>query len=137
MEGFIPHKIGSTEQTAFEYIDAAAATYQIGEALAFNAAGLLALCGATVKPQYIAMKNVTLAENGRLCVTPVRPDIVYETHNQAAFTSVKKGSRVTLHTDGMRVTATTAGGVATVLDFEGTAAGRVVHVCFEDVNPSA
>ena len=62
---------------------------------------------------------------------------MYETHNQAAFTSVKKGSRVTLHTDGMRVTATTAGGVATVLDFEGTAAGSVVHVCFEDVNPSA
>lgn len=131
MEGFIPHKIGREEQTAFVYsMDAAAGTYKVGELL-YLSNGLLTLCSGTNVPQFVSMKDTQLSEAGKLCVTPVRDDIIYETHNQAAFTSIKVGDKVTVHTDGMQVTATTTNGTATVRGFDGTAAGSCVYVVFE------
>lgn len=138
MEGFIPHVIGNDEQTAFEYLPAAAATFKVGEALAFNANGQLALAAGSTKPQYFSYKDTTIGTAGELlCVTRVRDDIIYETHNSAAFTSVKIGAKVTIEADspgrpgGMRVTATTTDGVATVVGFDATAVGSRVRVKFE------
>lgn len=132
MEGFIPHVIGNDEQTAFEYLPAAAATFKVGEALAFNANGQLALAAGSTKPQYFSYKDTTIGTAGDLlCVSRVRDDIIYETHNSAAFTSVKIGAKVTIAADGMRVTATTTDGVATVVGFDATAVGSRVRVKFE------
>ena len=58
---------------------------------------------------------------------------IYETTNSAAFSSAKIGQKVTLHTDGLQVTATTASGVAEIVDFDDKAksgAGGTVHVRF-------
>lgn len=132
MNGFIPHVIGNDEQTAFEYKGAAAATYTIGEALAYNANGYLALASGTTKPEYFAYKNTTITAAGDpLCVTRVRDDIIYETHNSAAFTSIKLGNKVTIASDGLRVTATTTDGVVTVVGIEDTGVGSKIRVKFE------
>ncbi len=131
MEGFIPYKIGREEQTAFVHsMDAAAGTYKVGELLTLDG-GVLKLCSGTTVPQFISMKETTLDAAGKLCVTPVRDDIIYETHAAAAFTSVKVGDKVTVHTDGMQVTATTSGGTATVRGIEGTAVGSAILVTFD------
>lgn len=128
---FIPDRIGSTEQTAFEFITADAATYVVGEALAYSSGVLVAATGTTT-PEYISMENRTLAEDGLLCVTRIRPDIVYETTNQANL-SATPGAKVTLHTDGLRVTNTTTNGVAEIVSAEAaaaTATGKKVYVRF-------
>ena len=46
---------------------------------------------------------------------------------------MKLGDKVTLHTDGLQVTATTASGVAEVVGMDGTAAGDRVRVRFPAV----
>ena len=46
---------------------------------------------------------------------------------------LKLGDKVTLHTDGLQVTATTASGVAEVVGMDGTAAGDRVRVRFPAV----
>ena len=56
--------------------------------------------------------------------------MIYETISSAAFTSIKQGQKVTLATDGMKVTATTTDGVAEVVDIADTAAGGKVYVRF-------
>ena len=63
----------------------------------------------------------------------VNKDMIFETTFAAAATSVKLGSKVTLHTDGLQVTATTTNGVAEIVDFDDKAksgAGGTVHVRF-------
>ena len=47
------------------------------------------------------------------------------------MSSVNIGDKVTLHTDGMQVTATTASGVATVVGRVGTGVGDMQYVRFE------
>ena len=49
---------------------------------------------------------------------------------QAAGTGLTIGSKVTLHTDGLQVTGTTASGVAEVVYMDGTAAGDMCRVRF-------
>ena len=46
---------------------------------------------------------------------------------------VAVGDKVTIHTDGLQVTATTTGGVAEVVWMEGTASGAKVRVRFPGV----
>ena len=55
---------------------------------------------------------------------------VWRTQLSALGTSLKRGNKVTLETDGLRVTATTTSGVATIVDLEGTAVGDGVRVRF-------
>ena len=48
----------------------------------------------------------------------------------ASGTTLAVGSKVTLHTDGMQVTATTTGGVAEITSIEGQTVGDAVTVKF-------
>lgn len=108
-----------------EYNTAAAVV--LGEALVLTD-GKLTKCGAAVKPQYIA---VGPGVNGMAQVIKVNPHIVFDTTLAAAGTALKLGNKVTLHTDAAQVTATTEGGVATIVAMEGTAVGDHVQVRFE------
>ena len=63
-------------------------------------------------------------------VIRVNKDMIFETTFAAAATSVKLGDKVTLHTDGLQVTGTTASGVAEVVYMDGTAAGDMCRVRF-------
>ena len=94
----------------------------IGEALVLTS-GKLTKCGATAKPQFIAMADCAATDENRLIpAARVEPNQLYEVPVTAAPTSLAVGSKVTLHTDGLQVTATTASGVVTVEDLNGAKA---------------
>ena len=101
----------------------------MGEALVLTN-GKLTKCGATVKPEFIAMADCAAdAANRLIPVARVEANQLYEVPVTAAPTSLVEGSKVTLHTDGMQVTATTADGVVTVENLNGaTAAGDTIVV---------
>lgn len=98
----------------------------LGEALVVTA-GKLTKCGATAKPAYVA---VGPGVDGTAPVIKVQDYMAFETTLAAAGADLKVGSVVTLHTDGMQVTATTASGVATIVALGGTAIGSAVTVRF-------
>ena len=95
---------------------------QLGEALVLTS-GKLTKCGATAKPEFIAMADCAAAAANRLIpVARVEANQLYEVPVTAAPTSLVEGNKVTLHTDGMQVTATTTDGVVTVENLNGAAA---------------
>lgn len=106
-----------------EYLDVTdAEAVAEGEALVL-ASGKLTKCGATAAPQYIAMGIKTAADTKRMIpVCRVEKNQVYAVPVTAAPASVKVGEKVTLHTDGLQVTATTTSGVVTVVDLNGASA---------------
>ena len=101
----------------------AGTSYSYGEALVLNG-GKLAKCGPTAVPTHICGEDYTAPEsdNRAIIAEPVLADMIFEVPFSAAPTSVNVGDKVTLHTDGLQVTATTASGVATVFDKNGAAA---------------
>lgn len=98
----------------------------LGEALTLTA-GALTKCAATTKPGYIAAGP---AVDGVAPVVKVQDYMTFETTLAAAGTALKAGSVVTLHTDGLQVTATTESGVSTIVNMAGTAVGDTVTVRF-------
>lgn len=113
-----------------EYLDVTdAEAVDEGEALVLTS-GKLTKCGATAAPQYIAMGVKTAADTNRtLPVCRVEKNQVYAVPVTAAPSALVAGNKVTLHTDGLQVTATTTSGVVTVVDLNGaTAAGDEIIV---------
>ena len=103
--------IGSVEP--FEYLEKTAGeTVQAGEALSV-ANGKLTKCAATAKPEYIAMGGEN--RSGLVPVIRVLATTIFEVPAQADQSALGAGSKVTLHTDGLKVTATTTSGVFTLL----------------------
>lgn len=101
---------------------------QLGEALVLTS-GKLTKCGATAKPEFIAMADCAADAAKRLIpAARVEPNQLYEVPVQAAPTSLVEGSKVTLHTDGLQVTATTTSGVVTVESLNGAAAAGDIIV---------
>ncbi|WP_443662682.1 hypothetical protein [Dysosmobacter sp.] len=100
----------------------------LGEALVTDSTGLLTKCGATVRPDYIAVGPQD--DNDIVPVVKVQDYQIWHTQLSAAGTSLKPGNKVTLEADGLRVTATTTSGVATIVDLEGTGVGDGVRVRF-------
>ncbi len=100
----------------------------MGEALVTAATGLLTKCGATARPEFIAVGPQD--EHDCVPVVRVQDYQVWRTQLSAAGTSLKPGNKVTLEADGLRVTATTESGVAAIVALEGTAVGDSVRVRF-------
>ena len=125
------HSIEDGRVAAIEYLPAGAITPKVGMAL-LQTSGNLALATGANKPTYISMcERATACTAGELIpVIRVLPDMVFETTSSAAMTSIKLGSKVTLHTDALQVTATTTDGVAEVVHIADTAAGGAVRVRF-------
>ena len=100
----------------------------IGEALVLTN-GKLTKCGATVKPEFIAMADCVADATKRLIpAARVEGNQLYEVPVQEPPTSLVEGSEVTLHTDGLQVTATTTSGVVTVESLNGAAAAGDIIV---------
>lgn len=114
-----------------EYLPCGAIQPKIGLALT-QASGNLAIASGTTRPTYICMTERAAAVTAGEIIPVVRvgADVIFETTNSAAFTSVKQGDKVTISGDGLEVTATTTSGVAEVIDFDGTAVGSKVRVRF-------
>ena len=100
-----------------------------GEALVLSA-GKLTKCGVTKKPEFISMAILAAdATERRIAVCRVESNQVYEVPVSAAPTALVPGDKVTIHTDGLQVTATTADGVVTVVNTIGAAvAGDTILV---------
>lgn len=114
-----------------EYLPCGAIKPQIGMALV-QTSGKLAAATGTNAPKYISMcSRDSACEDGEIIpVIRVNADMVFETTLAVAGTALKPGDKVTLHTDGLQVTATTTSGVAEITAMDGTAAGSAVCVRF-------
>lgn len=127
-------KIYSTDDNrvpGIEYLPASAITPKVGMALT-QTTGQLALATGATAPTYISMceKDGECTAGDIIPVIRVNKDMIFETTFAEAATSVKLGSKVTLHADGLQVTGTTASGVAEVVYMDGTAAGDMCRVRF-------
>ena len=65
-----------------------------------------------------------------LPASAITPKVGMALTQTTAATSIKLGDKVTLHTDGLQVTATTTNGVAEVVYMDGTASGSMCRVRF-------
>ena len=127
-------KIYSTDDNrvpGIEYLPASAITPKVGMALT-QTTGQLALATGATAPTYISMceKDSECTAGDIIPVIRVGKDMILETTFAAAATSIKLGDKVTLHTDGLEVTATTTNGVAEVVYMDGTASGSMCRVRF-------
>lgn len=105
-------------------------TYQAGEALKL-ASGKVTLCSGAVAPSHVCVGPVD--DNGVVPCVEVQKYMEFETTLGVAPTdsaTVGVGDKVTLHTDGMQVTATKTSGVAEVTGIDGQTVGSRVTVKF-------
>lgn len=129
--GFMIHSVDDNRVLGLEYLPCSAITPKVGMALV-QTSGNLALASGTTAPTYISMceRDKACTAGELIQVVRVQKDIIFGVPAQAAMTSVKLGDKVTIHTDGLQVTATTTSGVAEVVGLDGTAAGSTVLVRF-------
>lgn len=105
-------------------------TYQVGEALKL-ASGKVTLCSGAVAPSHVCVGPVD--DNGVVPCVEVQKYMEFETTLGVAPTdsaTVGVGDKVTLHTDGMQVTATKTSGVAEVTGIDGQTVGSRATVKF-------
>lgn len=130
--GFFLHSTDDGHIPSIEYLPCGAITPKAGMALT-QSSGNLVIATSTTAPAYISMieRSSACKAGEPIPVIRVGHDMVFDTVASAAMTEVKCGDRVTLHaSDGMQVTATTTGGVAEVIEMDGTAVGDHVRVRF-------
>lgn len=106
-----------------EYFDAKANTeIQVGQALVLTGGALTPISSGTARPEFISLGYISASKEKReIPVARVNDEQVYEVPITAAPTSLKVGSKVTLASDGLGVTATTTDGVATIVNLKGAA----------------
>ena len=105
-------------------------TYQVGETLKL-ASGKVTLCSGAVAPSHVCVGPID--DNGVVPCVEVQKYMEFETTLGVApadSATVGVGDKVTLHTDGMQVTATKTGGVAEVTGIDGQTVGSHVTVKF-------
>lgn len=131
--GFIPYSTEDGRKQPWEYLPATGSTKpDIGLALVLSS-GKLAKCTGTTKPTYICMAEYPAAVTAGtlLPVIAVQPDMIFEVKNQASLNGVNIGQAVTIHSDGLQITATTSSGVATIVEkTPGTGTGNPTLVKF-------
>lgn len=128
---FMIHTTDDGHLPGTELLPASAMTPKLGMALTMSA-GKLAIASGTTTPTYICMceRKEACAAGDLIPVVRVNHDMIFETTFSAAATSIVPGTKVTLHTDGLSVTATTTSGVAEVVEMLGAASGDAVRVRF-------
>lgn len=131
---FYIQQVDGGRNPGHEYLPAGAIVPKVGMALTMTS-GKLAIASGTTAPSYISMieRAEALTDGDVIPVVRVLPDMTFETTFQAAATAIHPGDKVTLHTDGLQVTATTTGGVAEVISMDGNTAGSTVRVRFPGV----
>lgn len=105
-------------------------TYQVGEALKL-ASGKVTLCSGAVAPSHVCVGPID--DNGVVPCVEVQKYMEFETTLGVApadSATIGVGDKVTLHTDGMQVTATKTSGVAEVTGIDGQTVGSRVTVKF-------
>lgn len=101
----------------------------LGEALVMSS-GRLTKCGATSVPQYIALASADAGTDVEIPVVMVKEGREFETTSTATVAATLIGSKVTLHTDGLTVTATTTSGVFEITGTDGATTNSTVRGMF-------
>ena len=128
---FLNIKTDDGHVAPFEKLPCSAITPKNGMAMVLSS-GKLAIASGTTKPEFICVEEHDAAVAADTLVTVVRVDhdTVYQTTLSAAGTSLNLGDKVTIATDGLRVTATKTDGVAEIVYMDDTASGSMIHVRF-------
>jgi len=105
-------------------------TFKVGETLKLSSAGKLTKASGTDVPAFVSLAEyVAPASNAKdIPVVEINAGQIYRVPLQATGSSLKVGDKVTIHTDGLQVTATTTSGVAEIVKINGTAVGDTVEV---------
>lgn len=112
-----------------EFFPVGSADITEGQALVLTN-GLLVKAGSTTKPTFIALADAK-ANAADCAVGRVESNQLYEVAVTAAPTSLKPGTKVTIDSTALKVTATATDGVAEIVDLHGaTKAGDVIVVRF-------
>lgn len=104
--------------------------FQVGEALKV-AGGKVTKASGTDTPSHVCVGPI--GKDGSVPCVEVQDYMEFATTLAAApasGTTLVIGSKVTLHTDGLQVTATTTGGIAEITSIAGQAVGDAVAVKF-------
>lgn len=121
---------GKPVEPFYELPATAGEVYVPGEALYIGATGTATKCSGTTVPQYICQQDITGVAEGVVLASMVNEEQELETEFSASPASLKVGDKVTIATDGLRVTATTTGGTFTITNILGTATGDAVRGYF-------
>lgn len=131
--GFIHYSNEDGRVPPWEYLPATGSTKpDIGLACILSS-GKLAKCTGTTKPTHICMMEASaaVAAGTLIPVIKIQPDMIFEVKNQASLNGVNEGQAVTIHSDGLQITATTSSGVATIVKkVPGTGTGNPTLVRF-------
>ena len=124
---FIPIKSTDGAMTPFEYIEAAAGTYQVGQLLNVMDGKLAAIAAdQATTPPYVCMQSGTVAAGELLAVTRVQD-------KYTAAAAVKVGTKIQVASGGLKAKYVTgasdaaAPGTFEVVSLEGTAAGSMIR----------
>lgn len=123
---FVPVKSNTGAMLPWEYLGAAADTYQAGQMLTVSE-GKLAKLGAasTTTPPYLCMADVTATEGQVIPVTRVEGAFLYETTLSAITADAKPGAKMQVAEDGLTVSQ--GAGNFELVDVEGTQKGDTVR----------
>lgn len=121
------HKTDTGAAAPWEYLPAAAGTYEVGQLLNVADGKLTAVDAAqTTTPPYLCMGNKTLADGEILPVVRVSDDAIYMTKLSAEAAAAKVGTKLQVSAGGKEADAA-AEGTFEVTALEGTAAGDTVY----------
>ena len=104
------------------YTGTSAEAIVLGEALVLSS-GKLTKCAATTTPEFISMGSGT---GTVIPVVRVMEEDVYAAPLSASGASLNVGDKVTIASDGVKVTATTTSGVFEITQIDGTSVGDTV-----------
>lgn len=124
--GFLPVKSDTGAATPWEYLPAAAGTYEVGQLLNTSSGKLAAISSAAATtPPYVCMADITVTDGEVVPVVRVSEDAIYETTLAAAAADAVVGGKIKVASGGLE--ATTGAGTFEIVSAEGTAKGDVVR----------
>lgn len=124
---FSPHKNGTGAVLPWEYIPAAAGTYEAGQLLQVSGGKLAAIAAAaTTTPPYLCMGSITVADGEPLPVTRVADDVIYTAPLSAAAEAAVVGTKLRISEGGKALDAGAAGSFE-VVALDGNQAGDIVY----------
>lgn len=124
---FLPYIRDHGAVQPWEYLPAAAGTYQVGQCLNISGGQLVAISAAsTAKPAYICMSTGTVAAGDIVPVIRVTDGYIYETTLSAAAASATIGTKLQIAAGGLQANAAAAGAFEVVY-IEDTAAQSIVR----------
>ena len=124
---FSPHKTDTGAVLPWEYLPAAAGTYQAGQILNAKNGSLTPVSAASpTTPGYLCMANITVTAGQLVPVTRIQHTAIYETQLSAEAADAAEGTKLQVSAGGLQVDAAAAGSFE-VTYIEDTAAGSMVR----------